>query len=595
MASRNKAEINEEHRRNDACAARLTPDGGLDAMAIFSAVGEVPYRWRIDTDALAWGANAAAVLSPLDPAALISGKSYAQLIVPQSGETRAEAVKRAGQRDEGAGTPYLLQYALQSSGARTIWIEDAGRAFAGPDGKPLFACGIVRVINERHEREERLTYLSRFDALTGALNRTSVIELLEQTVEETLKLRSSCGFLLAAIDELGRINQAYGLDIAEEVVAGVAKRLQSQMRGKDHIGRVSGNKFGIILNNCTPDDLAVAADRLVAGIRNDVMQTSAGPVAVTVTIGGITAPRHARSVNEVLTRAHEALYLARAKRHGSFQAYRPNLQRAAARAENMRATDEILSALNERRIFTVFEPVVDIRARRPAFYECLMRIKRADGSLLAVNEFIPWAERLGLVRLLDHRVLDLVTAEMIAAPSLNASVNVSAASTGDPDWWASLEATLRAHPGLAGRLTVEITETTVVQDIEETQAFVARAKDLGCRIAIDDFGAGYTSFRALRQLGVDLVKVDGAFVRNLMHSEDDRAFVQTPIELARRLGLETVAEWVQDEASAAVLAEWGCDYLQGALVGLASAERPWGAEGGDAGAGSAETRTANRA
>jgi diguanylate cyclase (GGDEF)-like protein len=416
---------------------------------------------------------------------------------------------------------------------------------------------------------------ARLDALTGELNREGLTEILEAAIEEAVKLRSSCGFLLASIDDLGRINEAYGFDIADEVIAAVAKRLHSQMRGKDSLGRVAGNKFGIVLNNCTPDDLSIAADRLVAGIRNDVMQTSAGPVAATVTIGGLTAPRHARNVSEVLARAQDALYGARARRHGSFQAYQPNLKRAAERQENMRATDEILSALNERRIFILFEPVVDIASRRPAFYECLMRIKRPDGSLLAVNEFIPWAERLGLVRLLDHRVLDLVAAEMTASPALNVSVNVSAASTGDPDWWAALAAMLRARPGVAERLTVEITETAAIQDIDETRGFVARVKALGCRIAIDDFGAGYTSFRNLRRLGVDLVKIDGAFVRNLMQSEDDRAFVHTLIDLGRRLGLKTVAEWVQDEASAAMLADWGCDYLQGVLVGLASAERPW--------------------
>ena len=100
-------------------------------------------------------------------------------------------------------------------------------------------------------------------------------------------------------------------------------------------------------------------------------------------------------------------------------------------------------------------------------------------------------------------------------------------------------------------------------------------KDLGCRIAIDDFGAGYTSFRNLRKLGVDIVKIDGAFVQNLIRSEDDRAFVHTLIDLARRLGLATVAEWVQDEETAKILAAWGCDYIQGALIGLASTERPW--------------------
>ena len=544
--------------------------------AIFAAIGDVPYEWGIDTDALAWGANVRAVLGTLDPAALTSGKSYAQLIDPQGGSSRFDAIMRPGLRDQGTGVPYLVQYGLRTPAAQElIWIEDSGRWFAGPDGKPSRACGVVRVINERHEREHKLTYLSCFDPLTGEFNRDRLTEILDATIEEALKLRSSCGFLLAAIDELGRINEAYGFDIADEVIAAVAKRLHSQMRGKDHLGRLSGNKFGIVLNNCTPDDLSIAADRLLAGIRDEVMQTSAGPVAATVTIGGLTAPRHARNVNEVMARAQDALYAARAKRRGSFQAYQPNLTRVAERQENMRATDEILSALNERRIFILFEPVVEIGSRRPAFFECLMRIKRPDGSLLAVNEFIPWAERLGLVRLLDHRVLDLVAAEMIASPALEASVNVSAASTGDPDWWAGLGAMLRAHSGVAERLTVEITETAAIQDIEETRAFVSRVKDLGCRIAIDDFGAGYTSFRNLRKLGVDLVKIDGAFVQNLMQSEDDRAFVHTLIDLGQRLGLETVAEWVQDEASAAILAEWGCDYLQGVLVGLASAERPW--------------------
>ena len=241
----------------------------------------------------------------------------------------------------------------------------------------------------------------------------------------------------------------------------------------------------------------------------------------------------------------------------------------------MRATEEIVSALNDRRIFLVYEPVVTIGSRQPAFYECLMRVRGADGSPLTVSNLVPLAERLGLVRLLDHRVLDLVLDELIAAPGINASLNVSATSTVDPDWWAALDAMLRAHDGLGERLTIEITETAAIHDIDETRGFVARVKDLGCRIAIDDFGAGYTSFRNLRKLGVDLVKIDGVFVQNLKSSEDDRAFVHTLLDLARRLGLKTVAEWVQDEEAAAILAAWGCDYLQGAMVGLASTQRPW--------------------
>jgi EAL domain-containing protein (putative c-di-GMP-specific phosphodiesterase class I) len=134
---------------------------------------------------------------------------------------------------------------------------------------------------------------------------------------------------------------------------------------------------------------------------------------------------------------------------------------------------------------------------------------------------------------------------------------------------------------------VEITEMAEIRDVDETRGFVTRVKDLGCRIAIDDFGAGYTSFRNLRKLGVDIIKIDGAFVQNLPRSSDDRVFVRTMLDLARPLGFSTVAEWVQDEESAAMLRDWGCDYLQGALVGRASIERPWAAEQPDARTGAA--------
>jgi diguanylate cyclase (GGDEF)-like protein len=546
-----------------------------DLDAIFAAVGEVPYEWQIDTDHIAWGRNVAAVLPVADVAALDRGRSYAALIDPKSGPTRFDAVMRAPTPDVGAGVPYQLEYALNAGPERVLWIEDTGRWFAGRDGRPARVQGVVRVINERHEREARLAYLSRYDALTGEMNRWHLSEVLEGVVEEAVKLRSSCGFMLVAVDDLSRINASYGFDVADEVIADIAKRIRRQLRGKDHLGRLSGNKFGIILKNCTPEDMVIAADRLLAGVRDEVVQTSAGPVAATVTIGGVTAPRFARNLREILTRAHEALDGAKSKRRGSFQPYRPNLERDGQRQENLRATEEIISALNARRIFLAHEPVVATASREPAFYECLMRLKRADGTLLAVSEAVALAERLGLVRLLDHRVLELTLTELVAAPALKASLNVSAASTVDPDWWSALGAMLRAHPGVGERLTVEITETAAIHDIDETRGFVARVKDLGCRIAIDDFGAGNTSFRNLRKLGVDLVKIDGAFVQNLAHSDDDRAFVRTLIDLARRLNLETVAEWVQDEEAAALLADWGCDYLQGALVGLAAAERPW--------------------
>jgi diguanylate cyclase (GGDEF)-like protein len=558
-------------------AARANTITHLDATEILASVGEALYRWDLASDVLVWSANVGDVLLVRDREAIATGRGYAQLLDTDNGQARFDAVKRSDQRDEGRGVEFRIQYSIRpQAGAETkLWVEDTGRWFAGPDGKPARAQGTVRVINERYERERELSYLARYDDLTGELNRHHLAEILEKTVEEATRFRSSCGFLLVAIDNLARINESYGFEIADQVIAAVGKRIRSLMRGKDTLGRYSGNKFGLVLKDCTPDDMAIAAERLLAGVRDEMVPTSAGPVAVTVTISGVTAPRHARNVAEVLARAQETLDTAKGKRRGSFLAYRPNVEREALRRENVRATDEIVAALNERRIFLAYETVATAADRQPAFYECLMRIRRADGSLLGANDVVPVAERLGLVRLLDHRVLELVVDELVAAPALQASVNVSSGSTTDPDWWTGLDLLLRAHTGVAERLIIEITESAAIHDVDETRGFVARVKDLGCRIAIDDFGAGYTSFRNLRKLGVDIVKIDGAFVQNIMRSEDDRAFVRTLIDLAKRLKLATVAEWVQDELAAKTLAAWGCDYLQGALVGLAAVERPW--------------------
>jgi diguanylate cyclase (GGDEF)-like protein len=549
----------------------------IDVTQILASVGEVAYDWRVDTDVLHWGANAAEVLLIGNAQSISTGRGYAGVIDTEHAQARFDAVMQSQKHDGGHGVPYQIQYCIRPDPATDtkLWVEDTGRWFAGPDGKPQRAHGIVRVINERYEHVRRLTYLARCDGLTGELNRHHLTEVLEDTIDEAIRFRSSCGFLLVAIDNLARINESFGFETADQVIDAIAKRLRSHMRGKDTLGRYSGNKFGLVLRDCTPDDMAIVAERMLVSVRDEMVPTGAGPIAVTVTIGGVTAPRHARSVTEVLARTQETLDTAKARRRGSFLAYRPNIEREALRRENVRGTDEIVAALNERRIFLAYETIVTAADRKPAFYECLMRIRRTDGSLIAAGDIVPVAERLGLVRLLDHRVLELVVEEMIATPTLRASLNVSAASTTDPDWWAGLGTLLRAHTGVAERLIVEITESAAIQDIDETRGFVARVKDLGCGIAIDDFGAGYTSFRNLRKLGVDVVKIDGAFVHDMMRSDDDRAFVHTLIDLAKRLNLATVAEWVQDEMAAKTLQDWGCDYLQGALIGLATTERPW--------------------
>jgi len=545
------------------------------ASSILASLGQAAFVWDLANDTIAWSDNAASVFTDIPAQALQSGAEFARLIEPVR-SVRSDALGKTGPARGAEGTAYRIEYGVRAStSAPVIWIEETGCWFAGADGKPVRAQGIVRVDNERHARDEQLMRLSRHDPLTGELNRTHLIAALAEAIEEAARFRSSCAFMLIGIDHLARINDAFGFDVADGVIAEVGKRIRSRLRGGDVLGRFSGNKFGLILRNCTVDDTNVAAERFLAGIRDEVVPTVSGPVSVTASIGAISIPRYARSADEAVTRAQETLDGAKSRRAGSFALWKPNVERDAQRRVNIRVTDEIVTALNERRIVTAFEPVVEARSRQPAFYECLVRMEQADGQALLAPDIVPVAERLGLIRLVDHRVLELAIAELAASPNVQLSLNISPDTTMDPDWWSTIESLMCSSPGVGERLIVEITETVAIQDIDDIRGFVTRLKNFGSRIAIDDFGAGYTSFRNLRKLGVDIVKIDGAFVQNIASSADDRAFVQTLIDLARRLQIKTVAEWVQDEESAVMLREWGCDYIQGRLIGLASPQRPW--------------------
>lgn len=545
------------------------------AAEILNSVGTVTYEWAIPSDRLTWSDNAGDVLG-IDPRHLSSGRAYAQMLAKESPAGRYEAIVNSPHVDRGGGVAYAIEYAIRGHGGLTHWVEDSGRWFASSDGRPLRAHGAVRIITESYETRRRLIEASEIDPMTGQLSRHRFCEVLETALEDAVKVRGSIGLLVAAVDNLAHVNEAYGFDIADEIIAAVGKRIRTRLRGGDLLGRLSGNKFGMLIRNCQPEDMEIAAERILNAVRDDVFLTRAGPVAITVTIGGIIAPRHADSLAAMLGRAQEALDGLKARRRGAFQIYAPSLERERARQENLKTTDEIVSALNDRRIGLAFQPIVTAGPeRRAAYYECLLRIRRADGTLLPASAIVPLAEKLGLVRLVDARVLELTMAELIAAPDLRLSVNVSPATTMDMSWLRALEAWHRTHPGAVERLMVEITETSAIADVEDTRRFVARVQALGCRVAIDDFGAGHTSFRNLRKLGINCVKIDGAFVASFHSNPDDRHFVKALLELARHMNLTTIAEWVPSEEVAVVLAELGCDYLQGDHTGPASDARPW--------------------
>jgi diguanylate cyclase (GGDEF)-like protein len=548
-----------------AAAPTLEPN---DLAAIFASVGEAAYVWDLVGDRIVWSRNAAKVLGVARLEEIASGRRLAALLDGSSPANRHDTIFSTAVRDQGDGARYELRFAVRSkAGAR--WIEESGRWFAGADGKPATAAGVMRVVTEKHLQEERLLASSATDALTGGLNRSRLMQALDERLAETIRNHSSFGFLLIGIDDLGQVNRTYGFDLADQVIGMVAQRLCSRMRASDAFGRFSGNKFGIILQECDGDALAIAANRFVNAVRESALETAAGPIAVSVTASGVIAPRHGRTAAEITGNAQEALDLAQAAGRGSFRAFAPSVEREARRREARRLTDVIVAALNERRVNVAFQPIVRADTRELAFRECLVRLQGSDGREIDAMAILPVAEKLDLVRMIDHRVLELAARELRGAPTARLSINVSASTVHDPVWMAAFGAEMRG--GIGEQLIVEITESAAIRDVEATRGFVARVKAAGCKVAIDDFGAGYSSFRNLRRLGVDMVKIDGFFVANLEFAPDDRAFVRALLELAKELGLETVAEWVQSEAAAAALTGWGCDYFQGALVGLAEA------------------------
>ncbi len=204
-----------------------------------------------------------------------------------------------------------------------------------------------------------------------------------------------------------------------------------------------------------------------------------------------------------------------------------------------------------------------------------------DGDTVAAVHLIPIAEKLGLVRLIDRTVMNMAIDKLIRHPQAVLSLNVSGTTATDPRWFTQLTDLLQDNRQITNRLIVEITETVALNDLDETVRFISSLRELGCKVAIDDFGAGYTSFRNLKVLNVDMVKIDGSFCEHLSENRDNQYFVRSLVDLAKKFDLKTVAEWVQDERDAKLLSSWGVDYLQGNFFGPANIVAPWPEDNSD--------------
>jgi len=298
------------------------------------------------------------------------------------------------------------------------------------------------------------------------------------------------------------------------------------------------------------------------------MRLAGRDIKISLRIGAALAPKHGRNAQALLQRAEDAYEFA-CRGSGRMAVFDPAVNLRSANARVSSVSDEIVAALNDRRVMLAYQPVAPAGAGKPGYYEALLRIRTAQSAILGPAAVLPIAEKAGLIGQLDQRVLELALKRMSAEPDLRLAVNASPTTMTEPDWILNFANALAAHPGAAERLILEVTEHQTIGDLDGMSRLFAEVKNLGVKVAMDDFGAGHTSFRNLRGLGGDSVKIDGAFVQNIARSADDRFFVRTLLELARNLKVETVAEWVEDAEASRILIDWGVDYLQGHHFGAA--------------------------
>ncbi|MEL6287397.1 MAG: bifunctional diguanylate cyclase/phosphodiesterase [Pseudomonadota bacterium] len=569
--------------RHNECDDRAAPDRGtstgssqandgsrcgaatsIQLSDIMSAVHEAAYVWDLARDTMHWSPGAAEVLGLTGIAGMTTGADFHSAIAAEHAGGRMQTITPDREAEQ-----YRLQFRFLPGGRRSeeaIWLEDQGIVRSGPDGARI-ATGLIRRIDERREDDQRLRFLSDHDELTGLMNRTRLKNAVSSVIAEATARGHQSFFLLAAIDNLSLVNETFGFDVGDEAIRIVGQRLASRLRGGDAIGRFSSNKFGILVNDCNSVGLKAVVRRLQEVVRDEAIETTHCRFSLTLSVGAIMLPRDADTAEAAASGVLQALETAKSSRLEDFALFAPNAQLISRRKRNMEISEAVIAAIDEDRMRIALQPIVRTDTHEPAFHECLLRMEMPNGELTSAGYFIPLAEQLGLSRMIDHRVLELTVAHVRRHPNLHVSLNVSGLTATNHAWLVALDRLTGGDRKITNRITVEITETAAIQDLDESVNFVDALKELGCKVAIDDFGAGYTSFRNLKFLGVDMVKIDGAFVKNLSSNADDRVFVQKLAELANHFGLETVAEWVGDEESARFLNEIGITYLQGFYFG----------------------------
>jgi diguanylate cyclase (GGDEF)-like protein/PAS domain S-box-containing protein len=473
----------------------------------------------------------------------------------------------------GEQSTYWMEKRYVDVVGQVVWVAVHATLVRAADGSPQHFLGQIQDVSERVRYEAQLQHMADHDPLTGLLNRRSFERELNQHIVQVQRYGPEGAALVLDIDRFKHINDTLGHNVGDELIVKVAQTLRTRLRDSDVLARLGGDEFAILLPRGGAAEAARVAEAVLGAVRAQSVLTAAGrrrPITASIGIA-LFSDTERLSAEDVLVNADLAMYDAKEAGRDRSATYSSQERGASRMKARITWAERIREALEEDRFTLYAQPIVDLSDGEVRQHELLLRMIDERGEVIPPAAFIGVAERFDLMQDIDRwvvaRAIRLMGEQKAAGRDLVFEVNISGSSTGDPELLTIIEHALEETGVDPVNLVLEVTETTAVANIPRAQQFAARLAELGCRFALDDFGAGFGSFYYLKHLPFDLLKIDGEFVRSCTTSTTDQLLIRAAVDIARGLGKKTIAEYVGDEATVELLRELGVDYAQGFHIG----------------------------
>jgi diguanylate cyclase (GGDEF)-like protein len=424
-----------------------------------------------------------------------------------------------------------------------------------------------RTDEELARRQEELAFMATHDPLTGLPNRTLMLDRGEQMLMRARRNQTPVAALLINLDNFKTVNDTLGHDIGDELLRSVTARLDGVVRDTDALGRVGADEFVVIAEEISlaagPE---LIAERVLQAL-SEPFEPSASGTRLTVTASvGISLGDRA-SAEEMLHDADIAMHRAKWDGKDRYVVFESGM-RAAVQVQ-MELEMDLRDALKNEEFFLVYQPTFDLRGMRPTGMEALLRWRSPARGIVQPNDFIPVLEETGLIssvgRWILHEACRQAQIWTSAGHTIGMAVNVSGRQLDSDELVVNVQSALSDSGLRASALTLEITETTLMRNAEETARRLTAIKELGVRIAIDDFGTGYSSLAHLQQFPVDALKIDRSFISRLKDNPEGETLIHTLVQLGKALSIETLAEGIEQQHELSILQEEQCDSGQGFL------------------------------